>query len=142
MFRESQPTYDLGRPRPDILLVEDEQRLRDMLQQQLEYAGYNVQAAPDGRTALRCLERALPKLIVTDIFMPEANGIELITALCRSHLDVPVIAMSGADLGERELFEEMARHLGARALLSKPFALDELLRHVRRVIGEPARAVA
>jgi len=144
MFREAQPRNESSQSqlRPDILLVEDEEGFRLLVQRFLESAGYTVQAEPDGKAALRYLERSSPKLIVTDLFMPDANGIELMTWLCRSRLEIGVVAMCGATAEERELFEAMACNLGAHAMLHKPFALTDLLMAVYGAIGSPMAAVA
>ena len=80
---------------PRILLVDDDEAFRKMLHKTLERAGYEVQDAPNGRAALAAYSQQPSDLIITDLVMPEKEGIETIMELCRLHAGVKIIAMSG-----------------------------------------------
>jgi CheY-like chemotaxis protein len=121
----------------DILLVEDEADLRDVLREFLQHTGYTVHAVAHGRAAIQHLAKNAPRLVVTDIFMPEADGFELLSELRRSHPQIPVVAMSGSMLGDTKLYLNTARYLGAQSTLAKPFALREFLAAVQAAIGGP-----
>jgi CheY-like chemotaxis protein len=84
---------------PSILLIDDDDTMRLTLCRSLERAGYETHATGNGRAALKCLREAPVDLILTDILMPEMEGIELILSLRRSHPALPIIAMSGGGSG-------------------------------------------
>lgn len=110
-----------------ILLVEDDQVLRTVLSELLESRGHSVVPSENGREAVRQLFLAPVDLVITDLWMPEIDGFELIKILTFEWPDVRVIAMSGfADDRVRRLTEIY----GVQALLQKPFSLDEILRVV------------
>jgi len=97
-----------------------------MLRQKLEPEGYQVETAPNGKVGLRIQEENPCDLVITDIFMPEKEGIETIRELRRDFPDVKIIAMTGGfRYGPEELLEA-ARMLGAHRTLSKPFKLKEM----------------
>lgn len=115
-----------------VLVIDDNQDVRDLIQFILEGAGYAVELAPDGEAGLRS-QRARPAdVVITDIFMPNQDGLETIARLREEYPRVRVIAMSGgggsAIKGGRYL--STAREIGAHVLLPKPFGLDQLLRAV------------
>lgn len=112
--------------RPRVLLVEDEDAFRDVIEMTLQSAGYDVVAAPDGQVAHQLLGTNRYAAIVTDVCMPGMDGLELLTAL-RGASHPPIIAMSGGVDGETGYVLRMARLLGARCILRKPFPLGELL---------------
>ena len=109
-----------------ILLVDDDHLLRGFLATVLTEAGHSVLPAVDGRQAMDLLHVSAVDLIVTDIVMPELEGVELILTLSRERPSLPIIAMSG-DPRHSKLFLEMAAKLGARRVLSKPFGPAALL---------------
>ena len=111
-----------------ILVVDDHPIMREVVCQILEDAGHFVREAAEGREALRKLSCARFDLVVTDIVMPEMDGIELIGELQRRYPDIRIIAMSGGS--ERFPMKDglaIARRLGAGATLTKPFVADQLL---------------
>jgi DNA-binding response OmpR family regulator len=99
----------------------------------LEGAGYDVREAPNGRVAMEELEKRPAQVMITDIFMPEQEGIETIRIARKAYPDLGIIAISGA-VGERYL--KMAQLLGARAYLLKPFHLREVLETVRATLAQ------
>ena len=119
----------------EILVGEDDPSLAELLCELLDDEGYGVRHARDGRTALAAIEQRLPSLVLTDIVMPESDGVELIMALRRGHRELPVIAMSGGRRNS-ELYLDAARRLGAVTVLQKPFANVTLLETLRCVLTE------
>lgn len=112
-----------------ILVIDDHESIRQLLCTVLERAGHTVTGAPDGRQGL-ALYRAQPvDLVVTDLHMPELNGLDLILELTRAFLHVKVIAISGTH--DPELSLDRAKLLGARQTLQKPFGMDALLKIVQ-----------
>lgn len=120
---------------PHVLIIEDNEDLRDLMQVVLEGAGHSVSLASDGEAGLRA-QRARPAdIVITDIFMPNQDGLETIAQLRRDHPQVKVVAMSGGGSrvkGAGTLLT--AKEIGAHWILVKPFDNDELLRAVRTLV--------
>lgn len=114
-----------------ILIVDDELPIRQFLRKLLEQAGYAVIDAANGEEAIRAASDGFIDLLITDLIMPEIEGIELIHYFRKSLNDVKVIAISGVGSGQ---YLNMARVLGADAVLPKPFAPEELLTVVANLI--------
>jgi UDP-3-O-acyl N-acetylglucosamine deacetylase len=115
-----------------ILVVDDEANIRHTLRGVLADEGYEVVEAPDGRRALELLEHQLPSLAIVDIWMPEVDGIELVSRMRQQAPEVPVIVISGH--GTIDTAVRVIR-MGAFDFLEKPFQLDALLRMVGRALG-------
>jgi UDP-3-O-[3-hydroxymyristoyl] N-acetylglucosamine deacetylase len=115
-----------------ILVVDDEANIRHTLRGVLADEGYDVVEAQDGRRALELLERRPPKLAIVDIWMPEMDGIELVSKMRQQAPEVPVIVISGH--GTIDTAVRVIR-MGAFDFLEKPFQLDALLRVVDRALG-------
>ena len=118
-----------------ILVIDDEAGIRRALQILLERAGYEVLAASDGQEGLRLWRRFGADLVITDIMMPNKDGIETILELTMSAPPVPVIAMSGGDVSHRLDLLGNATLLGAVHTVPKPFALSEMLAKVRQLLS-------
>ena len=116
-----------------ILVVDDEAAVRRCLRAVLEEAGYLVAEAANGREAIEELQRAKPDLVITDLVMPEQEGIETIQALRQAHPSIGIIAISGAGEGR---YLPMARLLGADATLPKPASPEQVLAEVERILGK------
>jgi len=114
-----------------IVVADDEAGVRSFLRLVLEGAGYEVLEAPSGKLALQEARAGRVDLVITDLVMPEQEGIETIRALCREVPGVGIIAISGA-LGPQ--FLEVARMLGSQAVLSKPVSAELLLAKVAEVL--------
>ena len=112
--------------RPRVLLVEDEQPFRELLQAYLEAQGYEVHAVWDGRCGVRWLEANRVDVVVTDLCMPEVDGMELLMTMRKSHAHTPVVVMSGGVGGETVGMLRAAQLLGAYRTLQKPFSLHQL----------------
>jgi CheY-like chemotaxis protein len=118
-----------------ILIVDDEADLRALMRKTLERAGYELVEAADGREAIRSFRERTPALVITDIFMPEMDGLELIMTL-RDHVPlVPIIVISGGGRHQDGTAALAARALGAKVVLTKPFTSDDILTAVRRLLG-------
>ena len=108
-----------------ILIIDDQESVRMLLKRGLESADYQVIEAANGRQGLDLFRATLADLVITDLAMPDMDGLELIWELTSEFLDVKVIAMSGG--GPKV---QAAERLGARYTLPKPFDLQVLLRAV------------
>ncbi len=123
-----------------ILIIDDEPAVRRALRTQLERAGYQVTEAPDGRAGLELHAADPADLIITDLFMPDFDGIETIRELRRVAGGVKVIVVSGGDSSGRLSMLGDARLLGADRAFSKPVKPEELLKAIGEMIGaDPKR---
>ena len=118
-----------------ILVIDDDNDVRRTLVRLLETAGHEVHEAPDGDSGIAVCEKVLPQLVITDILMPEKEGIETIMVLKQAHPGMPILAISGGGRSGAMDFLDMARALGADEALQKPFRRAELLEAVNRLIG-------
>ncbi len=122
---------------PKILLVDDDKLIREMLQNMLEKEDYATELASDGDEAIRMFHKFKPDLVVTDIIMPEKEGIEIIQQFLRENPAVKILAISGGALNiDSKSTLRMAKALGAHATLSKPLFRDELLTTVQMLLHE------
>jgi DNA-binding response OmpR family regulator len=112
-----------------ILIVDDEEPIRGLLRFALEAAGYEVTEAANGREGLDLYRQRPMDLIITDIAMPELDGLDMILELTRQFLHPKVIAISGVG-GEQNVLD-VAKLLGARLTFQKPFSIPQLLDAVR-----------
>ena len=117
-----------------ILLIEDNDALRTTLAELLALAGHTVVEAGNGRDGLDLFRQAGADLVITDLVMPEIEGLEVVRQLRNAHPPVNVIAISGGGRASAAVYLEAARLLGAARVLHKPFttavllaAIDELL---------------
>lgn len=124
-----------------ILLIEDDNDLRDMVKRVLITNGYDVQEAIDGKQAAILYQQSPPDLVITDIVMPEADGLEVIMDLRRQSKETTIIAVSGGGLGGAKTYLDSAHLLGAAFTLEKPFALVDLLHLVNEAVGTPCQSV-
>ena len=118
-----------------IVLADDEPKLRDLFARYLKGLGHDVRTAADGRDVMALLAEAPADLLVTDINMPDMDGIEILTALRKDGSDMPVIAISGGGFLNKNLLLSSAAMLGALVTLEKPFALEELRQAVENVLS-------
>jgi CheY-like chemotaxis protein len=114
-----------------ILIIDDEADLRTTLQDLLEHAGYEVVEVSDGRKGLQHYLGVSMDLMITDLLMPEQEGVETIRALRQINPQVKMIAMSGGGQTGRMDFLHVAAVLGAQRTLHKPFNRQTLLEVVR-----------
>jgi two-component system, response regulator, stage 0 sporulation protein F len=114
---------------PTILIIDDEETIRDLLRSALEAARYAVTEAANGRQGLDLYRHRPADLVITDILMPEMNGLDMLLELTREFLHAKVIAISGA--GGKDHVLDVAKLLGARQTFQKPFEMPRLLGAVR-----------
>ncbi|MFD2111366.1 response regulator [Thiorhodococcus fuscus] len=110
-----------------VLIVDDDEIFRTMMAEMVRREGYEIEAVSNGQEALAYVARERPLLIITDILMPEMDGIEFIMKLNQDGNDIPIIAVSG---GRRsislEFNLESAALMGVRTTLPKPFTREAL----------------
>jgi YesN/AraC family two-component response regulator len=112
-----------------ILVIDDEAPVRTLLRTALEKAGHEVVEAANGRMGLELYRQKATDMVITDILMPELNGLDMILELTREFLNVKVIAISGLQ-GEENVLD-VATLLGARHTFNKPLDMQQLLTAVR-----------
>ncbi|PWC41918.1 response regulator [Azospirillum sp. TSO22-1] len=117
-----------------ILIIKDDDLHREMLESALERTGNQVTTVSDGEEGLARRRTEKVDLVLTDLFMPHTDGIELIRKMSADDTPVPVIAMTGGVNGGHRPFTRDATLLGARAVLTKPFSIAELLAAVEGVL--------
>jgi excisionase family DNA binding protein len=120
-----------GRPR--ILVVDDEASIRDLLSKTLALAEYDVDVAPDGRSALERLRLYPYDLLIADLKMPGMDGLSVIREAKRLKTDLPVIIITGYST-EASAIE--AVNLGVAGYLTKPFRVPQVLAAAAKAIGE------
>src|SRR5210317_1834310 len=110
---------------PNILIIDDDNQFRTMLRKMVERNGYEVIEASDGKEGIKLYRKNPTDLIITDLIMPEKDGIETIQELRKDFPDVKIIAISGGGrLGPHD-YLHLAKMLGAQRTLTKPIELDE-----------------
>ena len=115
-----------------ILVVEDDAALRQLFERMLVRDGHEVTMAADGAKALKLIETALFDVVITDLIMPEMEGLSLLRELRAKKSPLKIIAMSGGGRGSATDYLEMAKMLGAAATLPKPFTHRAAHRHRNR----------
>ena len=120
-----------------ILLVDDDELLRNVLALTLRKMGHAVVEARNGREALERCADGLPDLLLTDLIMPEKEGLETITTIRELHPAVKVIAMSGGGRGDATDYLNIARLLGADRTLQKPFTQEAMAQAIAEVGAMP-----
>ena len=118
-----------------ILIIDDDPQILDMLGQTLEREGHEVVDAPNGKEGLKLYRENPTDLIITDLIMPEKEGIETIMELRRDFPDVKIIAISGGGHNDADQYLSMAQKLGVQRTFAKPVARAELLKAVRELLN-------
>ena len=117
----------------EILVIDDEPQMRRLIARILTGAGHGVHEAENGRDGIGLFHRVHPALVITDIVMPDMEGIEMIRELRQEAPTIPILAISG---GGPAVYLRAATGLGATAALAKPFSTDELLEAVGNLLGK------
>ena len=119
-----------------ILVVDDDESMLASMERQLKLKGYEVITAPNGKVALSKCDQLLPDVIITDMLMPEMDGIEFIVEIKKRHSEIPIISLSG---GGRFLTSagalENASMFGADVVLEKPVPIDKLLNAIADLVS-------
>ncbi|MBF0127604.1 MAG: response regulator [Magnetococcales bacterium] len=119
-----------------ILVIDDDMSIRVLLREILEEEGFEVEDAADGRLGLRQFRKNPPDLVMTDILMPEKDGVELIMELKELSAKTRIVAMSGGGRGLDAAFNlRMAQDFGANRLLVKPFTRNQALEMVHEALA-------
>jgi DNA-binding NtrC family response regulator len=121
-----------------IMIVEDDEAVRELLREILKRAGHEVVAAGNGKEAIALYQDnpATADLVITNILMPEKEGLEMIQEMRRDDPDIKIIAISGGgQIGPAD-YLEIARRFGATRTFSKPFDRKELLAAVEELLEE------
>ncbi|HEU5220301.1 MAG TPA: response regulator [Gemmatimonadales bacterium] len=119
-----------------ILLVDDDDLSRGAVHKMLERAGFQVYSTGDGQGAIDRYRETPSDLVITDLIMPDIDGLEVIQQLRRLNPAVRVLAISGGGRVEAEEYLSVARKFGAVEVLSKPFTGQELKKAVESALGE------
>ena len=119
-----------------ILLVDDNEVFRKMALRILQHAGYQVREASDGGEALRCFAEAPVDLVITDVLMPQTDGVQFISELRQRSAGIPIIAISGGGLIDASAYLSVATCLGVAKILTKPFDAATLLENVHAILGD------
>jgi DNA-binding response OmpR family regulator len=125
-----------------ILVIDDNLDLARALIKRLERSGHSAIMAADGNAGLAIFRAERIDLILTDILMPEKEGLETIRELRKENQVVPIIAMSGGGYATGTDYLRLAMKFGANASLQKPFEQHELVALVAELLGRPGTAEA
>jgi CheY-like chemotaxis protein len=120
-----------------VLVVDDEPTIRELIGEALRESGYDVDTAAHGAEALDRMHRARPDAVVLDLMMPRLDGTSFVELMRLNpcFASVPIVLVT-ATYGAAQV----AERIGARACITKPFELDELVEVVRGIVSEPLRA--
>lgn len=119
---------------PGILIIEDEIELRDMLKLSLARKKYKVLEAEDGRQAINRFKPSITDLVITDIIMPDEDGLKVIMKLRELKPAIKIIAISGGGKAGPGSYLNMAKALGADAVFSKPFSINDLIIKIEQLL--------
>jgi two-component system chemotaxis response regulator CheY len=118
-----------------ILVIDDDTIVRETIVQVLEDHGHGVVSAEDGKRGVAAFRAERPDLVITDIIMPEQEGIQTITEIRGLAPQAKIIAISGGGRIGNADFLKIARHLGAADVIAKPFDPDDLVARVDRCLA-------
>lgn len=122
----------------NILVVDDNIAFLEIQTEYLRRAGHEVTPATNGIEAMNRVDSQRFDLVITDLIMPDKEGVQVIMELRKKHPGIRIIAMSGGGRVNAEDYLAIARRLGATKTLSKPFTGEELLGAVSEVMANPA----
>lgn len=132
----TRPSTNQNNQRLTVMVVDDNAIFLEFVENLLERLGFATLSAPDGQQCLDTMAKATVDLVLTDIFMPEMDGIELMRHISERHTQVPVVGMTG-DFGRvKRPYLRAMEALGAKAVLAKPFTSDELISVLGQITDE------
>lgn len=117
----------------NILVVDDDDMLRSYVKELLKLNNYTVTEAANGKVGLKEFRENKPDLVITDIIMPEMEGISFIRKLREYSQDTPIIAMTGNVHGHMDEYLEISSQIGANEILRKPIDSKEFLATINRL---------
>ncbi len=117
-----------------IVVIDDDNDLREMVKFLLEREGFEVLATGDGNQGIKFVSENNPALLITDILMPDKEGLEIINEIRQSGSDLKILAVSGGGVIEASHYLSLANGLGADKVLPKPFHNAELLKAIKDLI--------
>jgi DNA-binding response OmpR family regulator len=120
---------------PGILIVEDDNDLREMLKVSLLKRKFTVIEASDGKQAILHFKPAVTDLVITDLIMPDEDGLKVIMKLREMKPDVKIIAISGGGKAGPGNYLNVARTLGADEIFSKPFSINDLISKIYELLN-------
>lgn len=121
----------------NILLIDDEDDIRLLVSSLLARLGHQVRQASNGIEGLKLYRESPADLVITDVVMPEQEGLSMIIELRKMHPAARIIAMSGGFAHDPKLYLHMAQKFGADRVLRKPFSLEELKSTVEAMLPVP-----
>jgi len=121
-----------------ILIIDDDHHILLMIKKMLERAGFEVELASNGNDGLDLFKSLQVDLVITDIIMPEKEGLETIREMKRLRSDLKIIAMSGGGKVSSDNYLNTARIFGASKILTKPFSQKQMVSAVQELLGEPS----
>lgn len=121
---------------PHIVIIDDEEPIRRVLRLTFERAGYEVDTATDGGAGIRCCRKGETDVVITDLVMPDKEGIETIQELRRDFPDIKIIAISGGGQVAPESYLAIAERIGANRTFAKPIDTKALATAVRELLSE------
>ena len=119
-----------------ILIVDDDVAVRTVINKLLEVAGHEVELAFNGQEGLDLYKKNPADLVITDIFMPQKDGLDTIRELRQLRADVKIIAITGFDTGPNHGYLELAGDLGAARTFTKPFDIKDLVEAAEELLSE------
>jgi CheY-like chemotaxis protein len=120
---------------PGILIVEDEKELREMLKMSLLRHKYTVLEAVDGKDAITHFKPSITDLVITDLIMPDEDGLKVIMKLREIKPAIKIIAISGGGKAGPGSYLNLAKALGADAVYSKPFSINDLILRIEELLA-------
>lgn len=117
-----------------ILLIEDDKELRALIRDALTRKDFNVLEADNGKEALALFKAGITELVVTDLIMPEEDGLKVIMNIREKKPEIKVIAISGGGKAGPGSYLNLAKALGADAVFSKPFSINTLVEKVENLL--------
>lgn len=121
-----------------ILIIDDDHHILLMIKKMLEKAGFEVDLASNGSKGLELFKKIQADLVITDIIMPEKEGLETIREMKRLKSDLKIIAMSGGGKISADNYLATAKIFGASRVLQKPFSQKVMLDAVNDLLGNPS----
>ena len=118
-----------------IMVIDDDTEIRETLVDLLVAKGYQAQGASNGKIALELIASDRPDVLITDIIMPEKDGIQLIAEVKKRYGEIPIIAMSGGGRIPASVYLSHVSALGEIATLEKPFKVSTLTMAVEKALG-------